>query len=258
MVANAPAKVDPEGNAGENSIPKSRVDAMIAKAKADAEVRAAAAEERARLESERRKELESRTQDRSAAPAAQEPAKPPPTRAQLRALVDEGHITQEEMDAEIERQIESRVEKRVESKQSVKDRASKIHSEIDLYMERIPELDDSGSDSYKRVRAEFTALRKLDYPNDATTELAALRAVLGPVDKLKIPETGNRDREVDAVTHSGSGGEKGEEKSSGPGPLKGAAPHFVEYWTEGIKAGRYKGWDDPVLVKVMQREVNRK
>jgi hypothetical protein len=253
MAVEPAYEADPEGNAGgENRIPKERVDAMIAKAKADAEARAVAAEERARLESERRRDLEARTQ--APAPPAPKPEEQAPlTRSQLRALVDEGRITQDEMDAEVERQVEARIMQRVESSHEVKDRASKINTEIDQYMERVTDLDDPTSDNHKRVRAEFAALRKRQYPNDSTTELLALRAVFGDVSKIEIPETGHKDREVDQTTHSGAGGEAGEEPSSGPGPLKGLKPEFVEHYQKGIDAGRYKGWDDEKLVRVMKR-----
>lgn len=257
MASGAPVKVDPEGNAGgEQSIPKERVNAMIASAKAEAEAKAAAAEERARLESGRRRELEARVQSH-ATPTPKPEEKPPLSRAELRLLVDEGKITQDEMDSEVERQMEMRVEQRVASVQDTKSRAVKINTEIDQYMKRVPDLDDPTSDNHKRVTAEFKALRERDFPNDATTELAALRAVLGDLDKIKIPETGHKDREVDTTTHSSSGSDESYKKESGPGPLEGLKPDFVEYYTEGIKAGRYTGWDDPHLQKIMKREVNR-
>ena len=252
MVASAPVQIDPEGEVDENRIPKSRVDAMIAKATSEASGRAAAAEARAAtLEAERQRDRDTRTQ--SAAP-------PPPqlSREDMQAGVDAGKITQGQMDAELERQLEARVEQKVSTQQEIKDRGAKIGSQIEMYVERVPDINDPTSDNHKRVRAEFADMRKLGYPNDATTELAALRAVIGPIDKVKIPETGNVDREVDTTTHTGAGGEEStEKKASGPGPIKGVADHFVEYWTEGIKGGRYKGWDDPVLQDVMKREASR-
>jgi hypothetical protein len=229
---------------------------MIAKATAESSARAAAAEARAELETERRRDMETRVQSAAAPPAP--PERPPISREEMQAGVDAGTITQIQMDAELERQLEARVEQRVASKQEIKQRGSKIGSQIDEYLARVPDIDDPTSDNHKRVRAEFAALRKLEYPNDATTELAALRAVLGPIENVRIPEVGNTTREVDTTTHAGAGGEKsGEKAPAGPGPIKGVAGHFVEYWTEGIKAGRYSGWDDPVLQDVMKREAGR-
>jgi hypothetical protein len=230
MAASAPVQTDPEGKVEENSIPKSRVDAMIAKATAEASAKAAAAEARAELETERRKDLETRSQ-----PAAA-PASPAP---ETRVL------------------FEMRVEQRVASKQEIKDRGAKIGAQIDQYLERVPDLDDPTSDNHKRVRAEFAALRKLDFPNDATTELMALRAVLGDLSKVKIPETGNVDREVDMTTHAGAGDEGEPEKSKGPGPLKGLKAAFVDHYTKGIEAGRFSGWDDEKLQRIMKRELSK-
>ncbi|KPK68174.1 hypothetical protein AMJ82_08920 [candidate division TA06 bacterium SM23_40] len=250
-------KADPEGKAaGEQRIPKERVDAMIAKAKADAEAKAAAAEERARLESERRKELEARSHA-PAAPAPKSEERAPLSRAQLRALVDSGEITQDEMDAELERQIEMRIEKRVSSIQDVKTRAAKINTEISQYIERVGDLDNPTSDNHKRVKAEFKALRERDFPNDATTELLALRAVFGDLDKIRIPETGHKERETDKTTHSGAGGEEQEETPSGPGPLKGLSKEYIDHYQKGIDAGRYKGWDDERLIRIQKRALAR-
>jgi hypothetical protein len=258
MASGTPAfKADPEGEAGgEQGIPQERVNAMIASAKAEAEARASAAEERARLETERRKDLEARNQV-PVAPASEPKEKAPLTRAELRVFVDEGKITQDEMDAELERQIELRVEQRVASKQDVKSRAEQINSEIEQYLERVNDLDDPTSDNHKRVRAEFAALRKRGFPNDATTELVSLRAVLGDLGKIEIPETGNKDREVDQTTHSGSGGEESETETTGPGPLKGLKPEFVSYYKQGIEDGRYSGWEDKKLQRVMKRALER-
>jgi hypothetical protein len=212
MAASAPVQTDPEGKVEENSIPKSRVDAMIAKATAEASAKAAAAEARAELETERRKDLETRSQP-AAAPASPAPETRVLSREELRAGVEAGTITQEQMDAELERQVEMRVEQRVASKQEIKDRGAKIGAQIDQYLERVPDLDDPTSDNHKRVRAEFAALRKLDFPNDATTELMALRA-----------------------------------------GLKAA---FVDHYTKGIEAGRFSGWDDEKLQRIMKRELSK-
>jgi hypothetical protein len=257
MAPEVAYKPDAEAKGGaENRIPKERVDAMIAKAKADAEAKAAAAEERARLESERRKDLEARIQ--STAPPAASPEKAPPTRAQLRQLVDEGQITQEQMDEEIERQIEARVSKKVSEVQDTKSRAAQINEQIDRYSEKIPDIADPTSDNHKRLRSEFAALRKLGYANDATTELLALRATFGDVSKVNIPESGNKDREVDTSTHTGSGGEgEAEEVEPGKGPIKGLPKQYVDHYQKGIEAGRYSGWDDERLIRVQKRALAR-
>jgi hypothetical protein len=256
MAPEVAHKSDPEGDGGTNRIPKERVDAMIAKATADANAKAEAAEKRALLESERRKDLEARTQHPAAPPAPTPPEKPPPTRAQLRALVDEGQITQDEMDAEIERQIEARVTQTVSSAQDTKDRAAKINEEIDLYMERIGDLKDPTSDNHQRIRAEYAALRKRGYENDATTELLALRSVFGDPEKVKIPETGNVDRETDATTHAGGGSEgRDEPEDAGDGSPKGLDKDFKDYYSKAIEKGRFKGWDDPNLKKITDRRL---
>lgn len=259
MATNVPVEVDPEGKAGENSIPQKRVDAMMASATAAADARAEVAEKEARLEKEKRLDLEARFRP-AAAPAPKSDEKPPLARQELRALVDEEKITQDQMDAELERQSELRVEKRVASTQVVKDRAVQINAKIDQYVKRVPDLDDKTSDNHARVREEYAALIKLEYPDDVGTELVAIRAVLGDVEKIQIPEEGHTEREVDTTTHGSGGGEgkEPEKGKSGPGPLKGLAPAFVEYYTEGIKNGRYGGWGDPHLVAIQKLEIARK
>ena len=256
MASGAPVKTDSEDKVVENSIPKSRVDVMIAKATASADGRAEAAEKRADLETGRRRDLETRSQPAAAPPPA--PTRPVLSREEMQTGVDAGTITQVQMDAELERQLEERVEQKVEVKQGVKERGQKIGDQIDEYVARVPDIEDPVSDNHGRVRAELQALYKLGYAKDATTELVALRNVIGPLEKVKIPETSHADREVDTTTHSGGGEEAGEEKAAGPGPLEGLKPHFVEYYTDGIKDGRYAGWDDPHLVAIQKLEIARK
>jgi len=259
MVVDVPVKTDPEGKADENSIPQPRVNAMMAEATAAADARAEVAEKEARLEKEKRLDLEARSRP-AAAPAPKPDEKPPLARQDLRLLVDEEKITQDQMDAELERQSELRVEKRVASSQVVRDRAVQINAKIDQYVKRVPDLNDKTSDNHARVREEYAALIKLDYPDDISTELVAMRAVLGDVEKIEIPEEGHTEREVDTTTHGSGGGEgkETEKKGAEPGPLKGLAPAFVEYYTEGIKDGRYAGWNDPHLVAIQKREIARK
>ena len=260
MTASAPVQTDPEGKVDENSIPKHRVDVMIAKATAPLEAAVAAAEARATtLEAERQRDVATRSQAPATPPPAT-PDRPAPTREEMRHAVDEQTITQDQMDAELTRQSEQRVLEQAASAQEVKSRGDKLNTEVDQYLALVPDLNDVTSDNNRRFNAECAELHKRGFVNDVSTQLVALRNVLGDVGKIKIPEIGHEDREVDTTTHGGGGGGEEESKQApeGAGPLKGLGQDHIDYYTKGIEDGRYSGWDDPHLVKIQKREVARK
>lgn len=258
MTASAPVQANPEGTADENSIPKARVDVMMAKATASADAKAAAAEARANtLEAERQRDRATRTEPTAAPPPAT--SERVYTRDELQTAVDAGQINQAQMDTQLESQMETRVETKVAAAQDVKDRGAKIGEQISQYLERVSDINDPASDNHKRLSAEVAALHKLGYAQDATTELQALRTVIGPIDKVKIPEEGPGAREVDETTHTGGGGEQAAaEEEPGSGPLKGLSKPFVEHYQKGINQGRFSGWGDEMLVSVMKRELAKK
>lgn len=163
------------------------------------------------------------------------------TRAQLKAAVNEGKITEEQMEALWETQIEKKIERRVDAKTTKAASegavAANTQAELARYIEAFPELADTDSDLRAKVQDEFDFLVRLgDDPDSRATELKAVRAALGPV-------TGNKGRrkepEASEETGGAQGGRKGEPQ--GDGWSKGLTPKMKAHYQKLINQGLYKG-----------------
>jgi len=170
------------------------------------------------------------------------------TWAQLKAAVDGGQITQEQANDTWAVQVrQEALEAASSAAHDIVDRKAtkeRIDGDIAEYTRLKPEIMDEGSEVRNRIKEEFKALVDMGMPGEAgknlSTQLAAIRAVLGPLDKLKNAASARRAQESEE--QGGSGG--GEPKNKGAGKklvdhLKGDAKEFYE---RGIKQGRYKDW----------------
>lgn len=169
------------------------------------------------------------------------------TKAQLKAAVDAGQITQEQADEtwDAQRETQIRESARTEALNAVNEHATKERIDADLksYKRLKPEILDTTSEERQEIEAEFKALRDRGMPNDLRTEFAAIRAVLGPLAKLEKAASASRSQESHEET--GGGGE-GKQKGGG-GSGKKLHEHLTgenkAFYERGIKQGRYKDWD---------------
>src|SRR5262252_3872815 len=173
------------------------------------------------------------------------------TRAELRAAVDAGKITEEQMDAQLETQMETKLEKKLraefEAATVETQAASQIDAQMAAYIEAHPDLLDADSDLRAKVQEEFnyfTGVLKQN-PKAKSTELAAIRSAVGslaPKGKRKEPEaSGEETGGSDGGKSSGGGG--GEE-----GWKKGLPPALKAHYQKQIDKGIYKGPDDKRLL----------
>lgn len=178
---------------------------------------------------------------------AQRQEEPKFTRAQLKAQVDEGKISESEMDEILERQLKAEV--LAEARKTVKDEtatmttAQKVKGQISRYMELEPDINVPGTAIQKRADAEFNALVELgDDPKSQTTTLKALRAVLGPVEDLERAKSARGERE----TYEGGSGAGGDDSGGGSnkdGSPANLTPRERAFYTKQIDRGIYKDWD---------------
>jgi len=158
------------------------------------------------------------------------------TRTDLLGMVDEGQLTQAQADEAWEQQlrkdIRDEINKEFDSKLTAKDQASRVSEELRKYKQAVPDLM-SESENRLKVENEFSYLISLGQPNTSATELAALRAVFGPVDKLNKPKP---TYETPQETFSGN---QPETKSS----LK-LTDREKQYYGKMIDEGVYKNWDE--------------
>lgn len=170
------------------------------------------------------------------------------TKAELKAGVDGGQITQEQADDIWDTQREAQITARAETvaletvtRQATKER---IDADLKAYKRLKPDIMDKGSETREKIREEYQYLAGIGKPQDEATELAAIRAVLGPLAKLEKAASASRSQESHEETGGGGGGErpKGGSSKKLVDHLKGDAKEWFE---RGIKQGRYpKGWDD--------------
>ena len=201
---------------------------------------------------ERKREAEvSGLQSRLAELEAQVKAKPAEqpkryTRAELTAAVDAGQISQAQADAQYEAQVnldaETRAERVALDTVSAVERKRFVDSDIARYKAAAPEILDDAHETRQRVKVEFNALVALgDDPRDVATQLKAIRAVLGPIDRLEKARSGRFQHESHRETGGGSGG------GDGGKPRNGKLSDQLnaegrKYYEKGIEQGRYKDW----------------
>jgi len=234
------------GDSQENSIPHSRVVEMVGKAKdemrAENEQQLQAQEQRLRAEA---------AQMMAARPEAQ----PAVTRESLTQMVNEGTITQTQMDVELDRQraaqIEQDIDAKVEAKVSERETKKKVQSEFDAYLQAMPSIKVRTSDEFRRAGVEMKKLMDEGHPNDLRTEVLAMKLAFGPAEAL----TRNpNDRETHEDGAGGDGGAETKSSTEEPGgPPKGLDARRKAYYEKEIARGIYTGWDDPMVVSQIKR-----
>ena len=169
------------------------------------------------------------------------------TKADLKAGVDGGQITQEQADDIWDKQREAQITERAETiaLETVTRAATKerIDSDLKSYKRLKPEILDKSSETRGKIVEEFTYLVGIGKPRDEATELAAIRAVLGPLEKLERAARASRSEDP----HQEGGGSGSGERPKGGGG-KGLVDKLdaraKEHYEKGIKQGRYKDWKD--------------
>lgn len=173
------------------------------------------------------------------------------TRAQLRKMVNDGQITEDQMDAQLEQQLREsvRAEVKTEIAQTTETatRKATLSAQIDAHTDAHPELKDQNSDLFKKVAAKFNELVGRGLPKgDLATELTAIEMVVGGAK--------GRKRELEATEETGGDGDAG--KGGGAeddGPWKGIPAKNREYYKKQIAKGIYSGTGDARLKKELAR-----
>jgi hypothetical protein len=178
------------------------------------------------------------------AKATEKPAETPKrySRADLLAAVANQQITQEQADTEWERQIrEDALATATQAAREIVTTAKQtetVTSQIDQYKALEPEIMAQGSEIRDRIQQEYTYLLGLGDKHCEATQLKAIRAVLGPVEKLKAAKSGRTSHEGHRETGGGGGaGPKG-----GQGNLKLSAKERTHYEGKVGPGKLYKDW----------------
>lgn len=168
------------------------------------------------------------------------------TRAQLRASVNAGDISEDQMDEILESQLEKKIAVRVETTArttvQTTETARTVQGEIDKYVDAHPDLIVTDSELRAKVQGEFDYLVKFgDNPKDPATQLKAIRAAVGP-----LTQQGRRKQPEHHEDVGGGGGES--ERTETAGWAKGLSATQKKHYDKLINSGVYKGATDPKLV----------
>ena len=168
------------------------------------------------------------------------------TRAELKALVDEGKITQEVADAHWEKQVLDAAEKRgreaargeVEGQQ----REATVNSQLAEFKTLIPAAWSVGSKERAKAEKEFAALRAMGFPDNKVTEVAALRAAFGDPEVIRASRSTGRNGPGETFGEVG-GGERGDGGApNADGKPKGLTAREEAHYQNLIGRGVYKDW----------------
>lgn len=200
----------------------------------------------------------------STAPAAAEPApkkdtQPVYTAAQLQGFVDDGKITQaqatEYLLQQQQRQLDEKLQQQREADQKATTEQLRLDARIKQYAAALPDLSQTGSESWKRFEAAYQDLRSDGEPDSLKTQLRALQIEFGrdPSKLLEVTET-TKQRQVSSE-RSGSGGSQSKTpKDDGKGPPAWLrSDPLWDHYNDGVRKGRYNGWDDPQIRGELKR-----
>ncbi len=165
------------------------------------------------------------------------------SRAELGQFVENGQMSQPEADTIFEQQAVRRIEANVTQtvseglKQS--QAATQVQSDVAAYKAAAPEVMQAGSQERLRLEQEYQFLVGRGYAADQATELLALRAVYGPVERMQ------RGRPEIPETHQETGGVGGQsaEGANQDGTPKGLSASEKAYYADGISKGIYADWN---------------
>jgi hypothetical protein len=161
------------------------------------------------------------------------------TREQLAAFVTAGSITQAQADTYWENQLRESLHKQVTETvaqaMAGTTLAEKLGREVDGYKELAPGAWVEGSADRAKVRSEYDFLVSHGHPAGLQTEVAALRAAMGPLSSLRAAKAA---KPGTAESHVETGGSKPGDGGK-PDPLKSMTPkektHFTHLVNQGIE-----------------------
>lgn len=168
------------------------------------------------------------------------------TRAELKAAVEAGQISQDQADSQWDLQTRQEADARAEqvarATVTAAERSKEVNATIERYKAVAPEILDESHETRQSIRTEFNALVALgDDPRDVATQLKAIRMVLGPVEKLEKSRGGTDVHDTHRET--GGGGEGGGNGGKKTGKLhEQLNAQARKHYEKGIEQGRYKDW----------------
>src|SRR3990167_8304959 len=164
------------------------------------------------------------------------------TQADLKAAVDAQQITQEQANDVWAKQMREETREIAEAAATAvvtgRTQKERIDSDLSAYKRLKPEILERGSEVRTKIEGEYAYLKSIGDPDSVETELKAIRAVLGPLDKLEKSASASRAQEND---EQGGGGSDGKQRGGAGKTLFDQRSEEVRKKYEGmIERGLYK------------------
>ena len=220
---------------------------------ADLQTRASALETKLQAAEIDRARLEEQVKAAVAPPPAPS-TPPPPTHEQLQEAVDNGQLTQAQMNQEVARQmraeLHSSISNDLRAEYAAAEQLKTVISQYDQYMALKPDVAVDGTEDRKRLQAAFKELVDLGYPSgEKRTELVAMKNVFGPLERIE--ETTRLRRDTHRETGGGGGGHEG--PSSGADWEKGLTAGQRDAFRHQLGTGLYPSETDKKFLAVVTR-----
>lgn len=167
------------------------------------------------------------------------------TSAELTQAVLNQEISQADADTirdtQLENRIVAKVAETVATTTATQARATTVQADMARYSEAYPDIKIAGTELRNKVEEEFAYLTgTLGHPADASTEVIAVRAVVGPTSRIGKIKKAEPLREVDE--QGGSGGDN--PPNDGNKKVKLTADEKAFYAPQVGKGKMYSSWDD--------------
>lgn len=170
-------------------------------------------------------------------------AAPKYTEEEIREMMSDGRVDAptgrayiEELRARKEKQAEDKIINRVREEFKREQSVQTAAQQLEAYQKAIPALADQTSDEFETVKNEYLELIQLGQPENEMTQLLAVKAAFGSLDRLKkkgreeVAEFDRNHRETPMETHGGSRPSDGMPKAKKA--LKGIPDYMIQHWKE--------------------------
>ena len=171
---------------------------------------------------------------------------------ELEKGIEAGQLTRAQAndyrDGVIEKRVTNTLEKKLLAATSDQSRTQSLSSELTRYKTAIPNIVQLGTPERDKLESEFawqlstygvTDPRALTATQRTSLELAAIRAVFGPVEAVERKPTVTAKRE----THQETSGDTGRSTGQTHDSLADLSPDEKAFYAKMIKLGKYDGWD---------------
>ena len=183
------------------------------------------------------------------------------SKAELNAAVKAFQITEEQSDELWAKQIRDDATKEAEDRILGRLKAERgqerVGADLNEYKRLAPEILDVNSEARQKIADEYSYLIGIGHPGNLATELTAIRAVLGSLDRLKLAKSARSDDDSHQET-GGSQSGSSSKKVTKTG-VDGLTVREKDYYDGMIKKGMYKDWKEvETELKFSSPDVRRK